>query len=167
MLITFPWSKKLGVKQKTINRKHLILFLMALVGQSSQGRTPPAPGTNGTKWRFDCRIKHNKASLSQGRVPICPGHHPAQDVYVYCFSLVKKTATVSTAQHVNFISPQNAENGDPKIRNRDGPGNSGKFRVSVEFPQKPLVRVVPENSFWGPHFWRFGGFFGRNENGQS
>ena len=32
---------------------------------------------------------------------------------------------VSAAQHINFISPQNAENGDPKIRNRDGPGNSG------------------------------------------
>ena len=40
----------------------------------------------------------------------------------------------------NSPSPQNAENGDPKIQNRDGPGNSGKFGVSVEFPQKSLVR---------------------------
>ena len=50
---------------------------------------------------------------------------------------------------------------------KSGPGNSGKFRVSAEFPQKPLVRVIPGNSFWGPHFWRFGGFSGGNENGQS
>ena len=33
---------------------------------------------------------------------------------------------VSAAQHINFISHQNAENGGPKIRNRDGPGNSGR-----------------------------------------
>ena len=36
---------------------------------------------------------------------------------------------LSAAQHI-------AENGDPKIRNRDGPGNSGKFGVSVAFPKK-------------------------------
>ena len=66
---------------------------------------------------------------------------------------------VSAAQHINFISPQNTENGDPKIRNRDGPGNSGKFRFSVEFPQKPSVRVIPGNPFWGPHFQRFGEIF--------
>ena len=63
----------------------------------------------------------------------------------------------NAAQRINFISPQNAENGDPKIRNRDGPGNSGKFRFSVEFPQKPSVQVIPGDSFWGPHFQRFGG----------
>ena len=60
--------------------------------------------------------------------------------------------------------PQNAENGHPKIRNRDGPGNSGKFRVSVEFPQIPLIRVIPGNSFCGPHFGDLGGFSGGNEN---
>ena len=58
-----------------------------------------------------------------------------------------------------LLSPQNAQNGDPKIRNRDGPGNSGKFRVSVEFPQIPLIRVIPGNSFWGPHFGDLGGIF--------
>ena len=51
---------------------------------------------------------------------------------------------VQRCQHINFISPQNAEN-----------GNSGKFRFSVEFPQKSSVRVIPGNSFWGPHFQRF------------
>ena len=45
------------------------------------------------------------------------------------------TTWISAAQHINFISPQNTENGDPKIRNWDGPGNSGKVRVSVVFPQ--------------------------------
>ena len=45
---------------------------------------------------------------------------------------------VSAAQHINFISPQNAEYGDPKIRNRDGPGNSGKSRFFVEFPTETL-----------------------------
>ena len=56
--------------------------------------------------------------------------------------------------------PKTLQMGDPKIRNRDGPGNSGKFRVSVEFAQKPLVRVIPGNSFWGPHFSRLGDFLG-------
>ena len=47
------------------------------------------------------------------------------------------------------------------------PGNSGKFRVFVDFPQKTLVRVIPGNSFWGPHSGDLGGFSGGNENGQS
>ena len=34
---------------------------------------PPVPGTNGAKWRFYCGIEQKMASLSQGRVPICPG----------------------------------------------------------------------------------------------
>ena len=44
--------------------------------------------------------------------------------------------------------------GTPKSASkRDGPGNSGgKFRLSVEFPQKPLVQGIPGNSFWGHHF---------------
>ena len=67
---------------------------------------------------------------------------------------------VSAAQHINFTSTQNAENGDHKIRNRDGPGNSGKFRFSVQLPQKPSVRVIPGNSFWGPIFSVLGGFSG-------
>ena len=71
----------------------------------------------------------------------------------------KKSVWISAAQHINFISPQNAEIGDPKIRNRGGPGNSGKFRFSVEFLQKPSIQVIPGNPFWGPHFQRFGGIF--------
>ena len=55
------------------------------------------------------------------------------------------------------FSPQNVENADPKIRNGDGPGNSRKFRFSVEFPQQPSVRGTPGNSFWGPHSGDWGG----------
>ena len=39
---------------------------------SSQWRTPSVPGTDGTKWRCYCGIKHKTAGLSQGRVPVCP-----------------------------------------------------------------------------------------------
>ena len=86
----------------------------------------------------------------------------------FVLDFVLELKTFRAAQHINFISPQNADNGDPKIRNRDGPGNSGKFRFYVEFPQKPSVQVIPGNSLWGPHFQRFwGNFSGGNENGQS
>ena len=48
----------------------------------------------------------------------------------------------------------------PKVRHRDGPGNSGKFRFSAEFPQKNLVQGKsgkfilgnPFSSIWGD-FW--------------
>ena len=60
--------------KKTINRKHIDIFLTVLVGQSSLwDEPPPVPGTNGTEWRFYCGIRQRKAGLSQGRVPICPG----------------------------------------------------------------------------------------------
>ena len=48
--------------------------------------------------------------------------------------------SVSAAQHINFISAQSTENGNPKIRNRDGPEKSGEVKVSEEFQQKPWVR---------------------------
>ena len=60
----------------------------------------------------------------------------------------------------NCISSQNAENGDPKTRNRDGPGTSRKFRVSLEFSQQHVVRGTPGNSFWGSHFGDLGAFSG-------
>ena len=81
--------------------------------------------------------------------------------------LLSKATTFSAALHINFVSTQNAENGDPKIQNRDGPGDSGKFGFSVAFPQKPSVRGTPGNSFWGPHLVFLGGSSGGNENGQS
>ena len=49
-----------------------VYVCVALVGQSSQGRTPPIPGTNGTKWRFYCGIRQRTEGLSQGRAPIRP-----------------------------------------------------------------------------------------------
>ena len=35
----------------------------------------------------------------------------------------------SDAQHINLISHQDAENGDPKVLKWDWPRNSGKVRV--------------------------------------
>ena len=88
------------------------------------------------------------------------GGGPSPPLFPKEQSAPAKRLLVGAAQHINFISPQNAENGDPKIRNRDGLGNSEKFRFSVEFPQKPSVRGTPGNSFWGPHFGILGGFLG-------
>ena len=48
----------LGAKKKPINRKHINIFLAALVGQSSQGRTPTRPNT---KWRSYCGIQQKTA----------------------------------------------------------------------------------------------------------
>ena len=71
--------------KKPINRKHINIFPTALVGQSSHGRTPPVPGTNGTEWRFYCGINQRKAGLSQGRVPFCPGEgsHLSQGRFLF------------------------------------------------------------------------------------
>ena len=71
------------------------------------------------------------------------------------------------AQQINVICPRNAENGDPKIRNRERPGKSGKFMVSETIPQKPLVRGIPGNLVWGPHFGDLGASSGGAEYGQS
>ena len=61
-----------GGKQTPINRKHINIFLTALVGQSSQGRTPH-PSQFVKKLQIYCRIQEKKGRcLSQGRVPICP-----------------------------------------------------------------------------------------------
>ena len=59
---------------------------------------------------------------------------------------------VSTAQHINFISPQNAENGDPKVLKSGWPGNCG------EFPQKPRSREFREIHFGDPISVIRGGF---------
>ena len=94
----------LGTKKKPINRKHINTFLTALARQLFQDEPPPAPGTNGTKWRFYCGIQQKTAGVSQGRVPIstregspfvpgtvpvCPRHRPAQNVSVYWFFLAR------------------------------------------------------------------------------
>ena len=68
---------------------------------------------------------------------------------------------VSVAQHINFIPPQNAKNGDPNLLKPC----AGKVGAPVE--QKALVRGTLGNSFWGPNFGDLGGFSGGNENGQS
>ena len=63
-------------------------------------------------------------------------------------------------KHINLISPQNAENGDPKIQNRDGPGNSGEIqgfcRISTETLDPGKFREIrfgdPILAIWGI-FW--------------
>ena len=69
---------------------------------------PPVPGTNGTKWRFYCGIQQKRPvvpgtgpSLSRGwvpfipgTVPVCPGHRPAQNVYVYWFFFLSENGVV-------------------------------------------------------------------------
>ena len=87
-------------QDKPINRKHIIIFLTALVGQSSQGQTPTRPRDkrdkiaillwNSTeKGRF---VPGTGPILSQGGVPFVPGTVPvrpgdrsAENVYVYWF----------------------------------------------------------------------------------
>ena len=59
--------------KKPISRKHVNIFLTALVGQSSQGRTPTHPRDKRDKMAICCGIEQQKAGLSQGWVPICPG----------------------------------------------------------------------------------------------
>ena len=72
--LRIPSRFPLGAKKKSKHIRHInvFFFLTALVGQSSQGRIPPVPGTNGTKWQFSCGIKQKTAGLSQRQVPICP-----------------------------------------------------------------------------------------------
>ena len=118
--IQCPWPQSCGGEKKPINRKHINIFPTALAGQSSRGRTPPVPGTNGTKWRFYCGIKQRKAGLSQGRgpilsrggvpfvpgtVPVCPGHRPAENVYVSWFFSCPKLTT-SGASENEILTPR-------------------------------------------------------------
>ena len=78
--------KIIGSRKKPRNRKHINIFLTALVGQSSQGRTPTRPRDKRDKMaRFYCGIKQRKAGLSQGRVPFCPGEgsHLSQGRFLF------------------------------------------------------------------------------------
>ena len=69
--------------------------------------------------------------------------------------------SVSNAQHINFISPQTVQNGEPKVLKSGSPGNSVKCGVCRGFLQKTTVRGEfpqpdPGNSgkfIWGAPFW--------------
>ena len=89
----------MGAK-KTINRKHINIFLTALVGQSSQGRTPTRPRDKRDKMAILLWNSTGKGRFVPGTgpdlsregvrfvprmVPVCPGHRPAQNVHVYWF----------------------------------------------------------------------------------
>ena len=96
-------------KKKPINRKHMNIFLTALVGQSSQGRTPARPRDkrdkiaillwNSTeKGRFvpgtGPNLFRGGVPCVPGTVPVCPGHRPAQNVYVYWFCFLPECLSV-------------------------------------------------------------------------
>ena len=76
-----PQHVNSGRKKKPIKRKHINIFLRALVGQSSQGRSPTCPRDkrdkmaillwNSTeKGRF---VPETGPNLSRGGVPFVPG----------------------------------------------------------------------------------------------
>ena len=66
--------------KKPINRKHINIFLTALAGQSSQGRTPTRPRDKRDKmaillWNSTENSRFVPGigpTLFQGRVPVCP-----------------------------------------------------------------------------------------------
>ena len=91
--------KAMGAK-KPINRKHINIFLTALVGQSSQGRTPTRPRDKRDKmaillWNSTEKgrfvpgtgpiLSRGGVPFVPGTVPVCPGHRPAENVYAYWF----------------------------------------------------------------------------------
>ena len=80
-----------------VPEKHINIFLTALAGQSSQGRSPARPRDKRDKmaillWKSTengCFVPGTGPGLSQGRiplvpgtVPVCPEHRPAKSVYV-------------------------------------------------------------------------------------
>ena len=54
---------------------------------------------------------------------------PAVFRFDFCYASPKERALITAAQHLNFISPENAI-GDPKTLSKEMLDNSGKFRVS-------------------------------------
>ena len=90
----------LGRKKKPINRKHINIFLTALVGQSSQGRTPTRPRDKRDKmaillWNSTEKgrfvpgtgpiLSRGGVPFVPGTVPFCPRQRPAENVHVYWF----------------------------------------------------------------------------------
>ena len=65
----------------------------------------PVPVTNGIKWRFDWGIQQKNAALSQGQVPVCPGHRPAQNVYVFWFFSCPSWEHLSLLQRFEMAEP--------------------------------------------------------------
>ena len=99
-----PKANNLGAK-KPINRKHINIFLTALVGQSSQGRTPTRPkDKRDTMARFYSGIQQRKADLSQGWVPFCPGEgsHLSQGRFLF----VPKTVPTKMFMFIFFCLPE-------------------------------------------------------------
>ena len=100
-----------------LSRKHINIFLTALVGQSSQGRTPTRPRDkrdkmaillwNSTeKGRF---VPGTGPILSRGgvpfvpwTVPVCPGHRPAENVYVYRFFFFPEESKFGTGSKIRY-----------------------------------------------------------------
>ena len=62
---------------------------------------------------------------------------------------------------------QNAESGDTELLKTGWAGKFQEIRVSVEVPQKTLVRGTLEIPFVDPFFFDFGSFSWGDEKGQS
>ena len=70
---------------------------------------------------------------------------------------------LSADQHINFISPQNADYGDLKIGNRDGPRHSGNSGFLWSFPWNPMSREFREIHSGDPVLVFWGNFWGKWE----
>ena len=101
-----------------IDTKHINIFLTGIGTIVCGTNRDPSQGQTGfcTKSRFHCEIKQKTASLSQGRAPVCPinrsplsqgrflfavcpGHRPAQNVYVHWSFLARMSWPVSVCNH--------------------------------------------------------------------
>ena len=109
-----PWT--IG-SDKTQN-KHVKMFRTPLAGQPSHGRTPPVPGTNGTKWQFYCVIKQKR--------PVCP----RDDLGLPCLSQGRFLFVLNTVPPEMFICLVSS------VRNK----GSAKKRVLEAVPLHALQR---------------------------
>ena len=98
-----------GAEKEPINRKHINIFLTALAGQSSQGQTgtrrmdkwdkmvifrePPVCPWDGSD------LSRGWVPFVSGKVPVCPGHRPVQNVYVYWIFPCPKSAATPQVPH--------------------------------------------------------------------
>ena len=110
----FNWEQK----KKPINRKHINIYLTALVGQSSQGRTPTCPRDKRDKmaillWNETEKgrfvpgtgpiLSRGGVPFVPGTVPVCPGHRPSENVYVYwVFFLARFKGSRTSCREIIF-----------------------------------------------------------------
>ena len=154
------------------------IFLTALVGQSSQGRTPTRPRDKRDKitifsaelnrkhGRFvperGPRLSRGEVPFVPGTVPVCPGHRPAQNAYVYWFFLPELAGTCANtmiATPLRHSGKRPIKVGNGPLRRGNGPLTlMGSFRALRHGGKRPLpVSPYPLNlggaislpKFWG------------------